>query len=187
MNLSRFVVTIGRVEITTYYLEITSAGELRPSSRAVDVKFARAAVPLPELNRFLYATVGRQWQWVDRLEWSREQWLAWLDRPELETHIAYVRGTPAGYFELESQREGNVEVAYFGVIEEFIGQGVGGALLTRAVERGFETGAKRVWLHTCTLDHPHALGNYLARGFRIFREESTTKEHRPRASWPWYG
>jgi ribosomal protein S18 acetylase RimI-like enzyme len=174
-------------EVTTYFLEITSPSELRKPGRDAGVQFVRAAVPLPELNRFLYATVGRKWQWVDRLPWSREQWLAWLDRPELETHVAYVRGTPAGYFELESQGDGNIEVAYFGVIEEFIGQGVGGALLTRAVQRGFEMGARRVWLHTCTLDHPHALANYLARGFKVFREEKAVKESQPRASWPWHG
>jgi len=113
--------------VTTFYLEMTSPGELRPSGALVrDLSIQRAIVVSPELNRFLYTAVGGDWFWLDRLGWNYERWLAYLDRPELETWVAYIEGTPAGYFELELQDEGNVELAYFGLLPQFIGLGIGG-------------------------------------------------------------
>jgi ribosomal protein S18 acetylase RimI-like enzyme len=132
----------------------------------------RAEIPCPELNRFLYTTIGERWHWTDRLPWTRAQWQAYLNRPELETWIAYVRGTPAGYFELEMQPGHNVEIVYFGLLAQFQGQGLGAALLTKAIERAWDMGAHRVWVHTCTEDHPAALNNYLARGFKEFKRTS---------------
>jgi ribosomal protein S18 acetylase RimI-like enzyme len=170
--------------VTTYHLELTDRSQLRSPSRApAGLELRRASVACPELNRFLYTAVGGDWYWIDRLGWSYERWLAYLDRPELETWVAYVDGTPAGYFELG----GNVEIAYFGLLPSFVGRGLGGVLLARAAERGFEMGARRVWVHTCTLDHPAALGNYRARGFRVFREEVELKEVPERSPGPWPG
>ena len=91
-------------------------------------------------------------------------------------HLLSVAEAPAGYFELEREEDGSVQVAYFGLLPEFVGRGLGKYLLTRAVEEAFDLGASRVWLHTCTLDHPGALPNYLARGFRKTREETYTAE-----------
>jgi GNAT superfamily N-acetyltransferase len=135
----------------------------------------RIEVPTPELNRFLYVAVGSGWLWRDRLSWDRARWLAYLERPEVETWVMYVRGSPAGYFELERQGE-SAEVAYFGLLPAFIGLGLGGALLTAAIARAFDLGAARVWLHTCTLDHPQAFANYVARGLRPYRTEQTLAE-----------
>jgi GNAT superfamily N-acetyltransferase len=137
----------------------------------VPFDLVQARIPSPELNRFFYTAVGARWTWYTRLPWSRAQWLAYLDRPELETWVAYVSGTPAGYFELERQAGDSVEIAYFGLLPSFIGKGIGGRLLTVAVERAWAMGAKRVWLHTCDLDHPRALANYQARGFTVFKVE----------------
>jgi len=154
--------------IVTTYLEITALADLRPAREPrVPFTLARVWIPTPELNRFLYVAVGAAWQWRDRLEWDRARWLQYLDRPELETWVAYVRGTPAGYFELERQGE-DVEIAYFGLLPSFTGLGLGGAVLIRAIRRAFEIGA-RAWVHTCTLDHPQALANYVARGMRAYR------------------
>lgn len=157
--------------VTIYHLEMLSRDALRPSTGAVsDFEMRRAGYPSPTFSRLLYAGVGGSWNWYERLAWSHAQWMDYLDRPELETWVGYCQGTPAGYCELERQEHGNVEVVYFGLLPEFIGQGLGGLLLTKAVERAWEEGASRVWLHTCTLDHPSALRNYLARGFRVFRK-----------------
>jgi len=161
-----------RTNITTYHLEMTDATEFRPFTlEHAEVELKQAKIPCPELNRFLYTAVGGDWYWVDRLNWTYEQWLAYLDRPELETWLAYVFGTPAGYFELEVQPASNVEIAYFGLLPQFIGQGIGSFLLTAAIERAWQMGASRVWVHTCSLDHPRALKNYQAQGFRVFKEE----------------
>ena len=158
--------------VIIYHLEMTDPANLRPSHRDhPDIKVQRAEVPSPEFNRFLYSAVGGHWHWHERLSWSYDRWMQWLDRPEQETWVAYVRGTPAGYIDLERQPEGNVEIAYFGLLPQFIGRGIGGYLLHFGIQRGWDMGASRVWVHTCSLDHPSALRNYQARGLRLFKEE----------------
>jgi GNAT superfamily N-acetyltransferase len=133
--------------------------------------------PCPELNKFLHTLIGYPYRWGGREEWSSDDWTAYAGRDALQTWVAYVDGTPAGYCEMEKGPEGDVEIMSFGLLAPFIGQGLGGHLLTVAVERAWAPtgdggmGATRVWLHTCTHDHPHALHNYLARGFRIIRTE----------------
>lgn len=176
-----------RVEVRTTYLEMRDPGELKPAKLVLQgLEIKQAAIPSPELNRFLYAAVGSDWLWTDRLGWTRAEWLAYLDRPELQTWVAYLRGTPVGYFELELQEGGNVEVCYFGLLPGSLGRGLGGHLLTCAIEQAWRMGAQRVWLHTCTLDHPAALANYLARGMRTYKEEVSVKELPllPPTFWP---
>ncbi len=175
-------------QVTTYYLELHDPAELRPA-RAVgaELEMRQARIPAPELNRFLYTAVGGGWHWIDRLGWTYQQWCAYLDRLELETWVAYVSGTPAGYFELERQADGEVELAYFGLLPQFIGRGLGGLLLTSAVERAWAIGALRVWLHTCTLDGPSALANYQARGFRIYQTQTAEQEVSAKPPGPWPG
>ncbi len=175
-----------RVNVTRHHLEILRREDLRPArTPGSSFELTQARVPCPELNRFLYTAVGAGWTWIDRLPWPRESWLEYLSRPELETWVGYFEGTPAGYFELDQQALGSVEIAYFGLLPQFTGRGLGGHLLTCAAERGFALGARRVWLHTCSLDHPRALANYQARGFRVFKVETEEKEigDSPSASW----
>lgn len=164
--------------VTTTYLEMTSASQAVPFGGARRLELRRAEIPCPELNRSLYVAVGSDWWWYARLDWNREQWLAYVDRPELETWVGYLSGTPTGYFELESQPGGQVEVAYFGLFPSFIGQGLGTELLAAAIDRAWQLASKRVWVHTCTLDHPRALQTYQSRGFKAYRSEEKT-EHLP--------
>ncbi|MBM3994089.1 MAG: GNAT family N-acetyltransferase [Planctomycetes bacterium] len=176
------------VSITTYYLEMLGPRGLRPKrSPRTDVALARVAPPMPELNRFFYTTVGADWWWIDRLPWSYQQWSEYLNRPDLATWILTVQGVPAGYFELERQPERNVEIAYFGLLPAFVGAGLGGHLLTCAIERSWAMGARRVWVHTCTLDHPRALANYQARGMRLYKEETHVQELPATSPGPWPG
>jgi GNAT superfamily N-acetyltransferase len=165
-------------EVETYFLEMTSPADVRPVRRAVDgFRVERSAIPSPALNRFFYTAVGGDWYWTDRLEWSWDEWLAWLDRPEHETWIGSLHGTPAGYFELERQTAGTVELVYFGLLPGFLGKGLGGVLLTAAVERAWAIAeTRRVWVHTCSLDGPAALANYQGRGFRLYATERHVKE-----------
>jgi len=174
--------------VTTTHLEMTSRAQFRPArSGEPPLTLVRAEIPCPELNRFLYAAVGADWWWYTRLGWDYARWMAYLDRNELETWVAYASGTPAGYFELERQAEGSVELAYFGLLPGFVGRGRGGELLTAAISRGWDMGASRVWVHTCDLDHPRALSNYQARGFAIFRVEQQVEDLPDRALEPWPG
>ena len=122
-------------------------------------------------HRFLYREVGRNYHWRDRLTWTDEQVRKYLADPAVTLHVLYVQGSPAGYFELRMEPDGSVEIAYFGLLPEFIGRGLGKALLSEAVTSAWARGARRVWLHTCTLDDPAALPNYLKRGFKPFKDE----------------
>ncbi len=180
--------------VTTYHLELTEPGQFSAASgSSTPYTLMRAQRPLPELNRFLYASVGADWRWYMRLTWTYAQWQAYLDRDEVGTWIAYVEGTPAGYFELERQAQHSVEIAYFGLLPRFIGGGMGGALLTDAVRTAWDfgegggEGSTRVWLHTCTLDHPAALANYQSRGFRIFDTVQAYEEVPDGPMDPWPG
>jgi GNAT superfamily N-acetyltransferase len=178
-----------KVPVTTTYLEMRSPEALRLARRVPDdMLLVRAGIPSPVLNRALYTGIGGDWFWMDRLSWTWQQWMSWLSRPEVETWVAHQAGTQAGYFELELQHEGNVEIAYLGVLPQFAGKGIGGYLLSQAVHRAWamRPGIRRVWVHTCTLDHPGALKNYLARGFSLFKEEVSQMElpHEPPGPWP---
>ena len=121
--------------------------------------------------RALYSLVGDRWFWRDRLVWTDAELDAYLADPSVHISTLTVRGATAGYFELKQSSAATVEIMYFGLAPAFIGRGLGGWLLTRAALDAFALGASRIVLHTCTLDGPHALPNYLARGFTIVREE----------------
>ncbi len=155
---------------TVTYLELPSKQQWvrRPGRTRLDVR--ECVVKQPRFNRFLYEYVGANWHWTDRLVWSDQQWHDFAGADNLRTFVAWCEGSVAGYYEL--RREGDdVEIASFGLAPEFIGHGYGGPLLDSAVENAFVWGARRVWLHTCTDDHPNALNNYLKSGFAIFKAE----------------
>jgi len=165
------------VAVTTWSLEMLERSALKPG-RAPDVApvVRRILPPRPELNRQLYIDVGRDWYWRDRLVWDLDQWAAFVNRPAVQTWVMEVDGAMAGYVELDQQAQGSVEIAYFGITPPFFGRGLGGHLLTEAIRKAWEVpGARRVWVHTCSLDHVAALPNYQARGMRIFKEETVLK------------
>ncbi|MGW4201800.1 GNAT family N-acetyltransferase [Streptomyces sp. NPDC004726] len=183
------------ISVTTWSLEQTSPAELRPSAPVGDdVRIVRAEIPSPEFSRFLYTAVGGDVLWTDRLGMTYAEWEEVLGRPGAETWVAYVKGTPAGYAEIEAQDEGSVEIVYFGLIAAFRGRGIGGQLLSTAVSRAWDLAdrwpglkpTKRVWLHTCSKDGPYAMENYLRRGFTLF---DTTVEEEPETvtPGPWPG
>jgi GNAT superfamily N-acetyltransferase len=159
------------IDVTRTYLEMTSPGDLRGSADPPNgVRIERVETCPVDLFRFLYAEVGKQFYWRDRLVWSDSQIEEYLKGP-VWTWILYERGAPGGYFELKRHEDGSVEIAYFGLMPHTIGRGLGALLLTKAVEEAWKLSPTRVWLHTCTLDHPTALPNYVKRGFRPFRTE----------------
>jgi ribosomal protein S18 acetylase RimI-like enzyme len=164
-------------QVTRTYLEMTSPEELR-------------AVPLPDPQprieevrecpvsfcRYLYAEVGRSFHWTDRLGWSDDTVRRHLASPDVSLWLMTWQAAPAGYFELKRHEDDSIELAYFGLLPEYIGRGWGKHLLVEAVRAAWALRPRRVWLHTCTLDHPAALPNYIQRGFRQFRQESYTVE-----------
>jgi GNAT superfamily N-acetyltransferase len=160
---------------------MTDPAQLRPAPHRAGARIEKVMRCPASFYRYLYSEVGRDYNWIDRLDWTNEQIRSHLDRPDISLWVMYFEGSPAGYFELKCHEDGSTEIAYFGLLPEFIGQGLGGYLLTRAVECAWEGGANRVWLHTCSLDHPAALPNYLRRGFVPFKEEVYSVELRREA------
>ncbi|GAA5060229.1 GNAT superfamily N-acetyltransferase [Thermocatellispora tengchongensis] len=184
------------MDVTTWHLEQTDPADLIPAKPPrMQVDVVRSEVPSPEFARFLYTAVGGDWHWTTRLPWTRRQWLAWLDRPGLETWVAWHRGTPAGYVQLESQPDGVVEITNFGLLPYAIGHGVGGHLLHAGASRAWDIHlrwpgrepTRRVWVHTCSLDGPAALSNYKARGFRLFKTEVKQEDVADTPPGPWPG
>src|SRR5262249_10645603 len=161
------------VEVTRTYLQLSHRDDLKPAGVPGTLLRVERAVECPaSFFRFLYAEVGRYYHWTDRLAWTDEQIRSHLGRDAISVWVMYQCGTPVGYFELERHDDGSTEIAYFGLLSEFFGRGWGKYLLTEAATRAWSSGPNRVWLHTCTLDDPAALPNYLKRGFTPFKQES---------------
>lgn len=158
--------------VVTTYVEITRYEDFRPAYiDEAELLIKEVELPLPSFYRFLYDSVGRDYRWTDRLKWSDEQLYTYLASPSVSIWVAYYKGTPAGYIELQREaEEPGTEIVYFGLIPAFHGGGLGKHLLSFGVQRAWDEHPARVWLHTCTLDGPHALSNYLKRGFKIYKQ-----------------
>lgn len=158
--------------VTVWHLEMNDRAAFVPSGQVARYRLERVTAPAPAFLRFLYLATGSDWHWIDRLPWTDEQWLARQGDPDAEVWVAYHGGAPMGYYELARHADGvTVEIVYFGLLPHAVGRGQGGAMLTDAVRRAWEMGAARVYVNTCSLDHPAARGNYERRGFVVFREE----------------
>jgi len=155
------------------YLEMHDPSDLQGAPAPPgDVAIERVTACPPDLWRYLYAEVGRDYHWTDRLGWTDEEILRYLADPAIELWIVRVGGETAGYFELHREPDAAIEIAYFGLLPPFTGQGLGKFVLTTAVQRAWSLGATRVWVHTSSLDHPSAFSNYLARGFSVWKQET---------------
>src|SRR5437773_8349498 len=163
---------LSTIEVTRTYLELRAPSELR-AARSDDQRICVERLTNCEPSRYrqLYVEVGKNYHWMDRLPWTDEQITDHLQQPEISFWLMTHDGAMAGYFELRQCEDGSVEIAYFGLLPDFLGRGLGKHLLTCAAEQAWTDGANRVWLHTCTLDDPAALPNYLKRGFRPFKTE----------------
>ena len=157
-------------KIERFYLEISTINNLKTkpiSSECFSLKEANK--DNFDLNKFFYKQIGKRHQWVDRLIWQDKDWLKYISNENLRTYIFKRENDLVGYFELIFNNN-DCEIAYFGILEEFIGKGYGGFLLSEALKIGFES-ANRIWVHTCSLDHPNAIENYKSRGMKIFKTE----------------
>ena len=160
-------------KIDRYYLEISIEDnfkiKLKPSE---DYKIELLESNNFELNKFFYKQIGKKYQWIDRLTWKNSDWIKYVSNKKLKTFILKKNKDLVGYFELILKVEVNEsEIAYLGILEEYFHKGCGGYLLSEAIINSFKLGVKRVWVHTCSLDHPNAIENYKSRGMSIFKTE----------------
>lgn len=172
------MVNLGDVEVTITFLEVTqrSTRGSAPPRRADISGIVRADPPSLGFYRFLYESVGEPCYWYMRRLMKDEQLRTIIEDSLVEVYVLYVRGTPAGYVELDRRLQGEVEIAYFGLLPEFIGRGLGSWLLSWAMQCAWQQDVARVWLHTCTLDHPSALPMYQRAGLQAFKQEKERVE-----------
>ena len=161
-------------KIERNYLEINSLTELNSSTVSSDDYLVKLINPVDfEINKFFYKNIGKKHHWVDRLSWTNEQWIKYTSDEKLKTYVLQKNNDLAGYFELISHTEINeVEIAYLGLLEEYQNKKLGSYLLSSAIKNSFLNNPKRVWVHTCSLDHKNALSNYISRGMKIFKKET---------------
>ena len=161
------------IHVERNFLEIRDVKNLKVNSTKKIRLLVKKTNPDFQLNKFFYKQVGKKHRWVDRLSWSDEKWIKYISNKNLDTYLITDKEDLVGFFELLYNPElKETEISYFGLLEEYIGKGIGGFALSEAIKKSFEKNIKRVWLHTCTLDHPNALKNYIARGMKVFRKEN---------------
>ncbi len=160
-------------EVKRNYLEINSLKDLQESKQPSEDYLVSLIEPIDfQINKFFYKNIGKKHKWVDRLIWNEEQWIKYVSNKNVKTFILKNKKDLVGFFELIIHSEKKeVEIAYFGVLEEYQNKKLGSYLLSDAIKKSFKENAVRVWLHTCSLDHKNALNNYLARGMKIFKSE----------------
>ena len=161
-------------KIDRNYLEINSLKELKESKTKIDEYFVQLVEPNNfHLNKFFYKNVGKKHNWIDRLVWTENQWDKYISDKNVKTYILQKKEDYLGYFELIFYKDKNeVEIAYLGLLEEYHNKKLGSYLLISAIKNSFLMNPKRVWVHTCSLDHKNALNNYLSRGMKIFKKET---------------
>ena len=154
------------------YLEIHSITDLNESN-IIDDQYSIKLIEPPDfqLNKFFYKNVGKNYHWIDRLIWTEKQWIEYVSDKKIKTCVLKYRDELAGYFEL-ILHQNEIEIAYLGLLEEFQNKKLGSFLLSSAIKKSFTENPKRVWVHTCSLDHKNALNNYISRGMKIFKKET---------------
>tara|TARA_B100000900_G_scaffold259604_1_gene221260 strand:- start:1322 stop:1819 length:498 start_codon:yes stop_codon:yes gene_type:complete len=154
------------------YLEIHSVQDLvETNSPSNDFKIELIDPPNFQLNKFFYKNIGKNHNWVDRLVWNEKEWIEYTTSEKVKTYVLKKNEDLVGYFELNIHQE-ETEIAYFGLLEEYHYKKLGSYLLSIAIKKSFFNNPKRVWVHTCSLDHKNALQNYISRGMKVFKKET---------------
>ena len=161
-------------EVQRNYLEINSIQDLNKVIEPEGDYSLNLLKPINfQLNKFFYKNIGKKHKWIDRLVWTEAQWIDYVSNKNVKTYVFKFKDDLAGFFELISRGEKKeVEIAYFGLLEEFQNKKLGSYLLSQAIQKSFNVSTERVWVHTCSLDHKNALKNYIARGMKIFKTET---------------
>ena len=160
-------------EVKRNYLEISSLNDLKEGNKPSEDYSLNLIDPINfQLNKFFYKNIGKKHKWVDRLIWNEQKWIDYVTSKKVKTYVLRNKNDPVGFFELIFHFEKKeVEIAYFGILEEYQNKKLGSFLLSEAIKKSFIENINRVWLHTCSLDHKNALNNYIARGMKIFKSE----------------
>ena len=161
-------------EVKRSYLEINSLKDLKEVQKPSGDYSLKLLDPANfQLNKFFYKNIGKKHKWIDRLVWEESKWIEYVSNKNVKTYIFKKENDLVGFFELlEHTEKKEIEIAYFGLLEEYFNKKLGSYLLSMAIKKSFENKIDRVWLHTCSLDHKNALNNYISRGMKIFKTET---------------
>jgi len=172
---SRVKVPTKQIETVVTFLSMDKPPSLRimPPSN-LKVALMHVQDPVVGYYRYLYDAVGSKYHWVDRKLLSDDQLAAAINEKGVDIYVAYCAGNPAGYFEIDSRDESTTWLAYFGLIPDFHGMGLGKWLLSEAVRTAWTAKPKSLHVETCTLDAPHALGLYQKMGFKPYERSNKT-------------
>ncbi len=161
-------------EVKRNYLEINSLQDLKEGNKPSENYSLSLIDPINfQLNKFFYKNIGKNHKWVDRLTWSEEKWINYVSNKSVRSYVFKFKDDLVGFFELIIHPEKNeTEIAYFGILEEYQNKKLGSYILSEAIKISFQNNTKRVWVHTCSLDHKNALKNYISRGMKIYKTET---------------
>ncbi|HLS68401.1 MAG TPA: GNAT family N-acetyltransferase [Kiloniellales bacterium] len=161
----------GKIAAVVTYLEMHEKPPLRPARAAPDWELRPVERPAVEWYRSLYRRVGEDWLWFSRLLLSDEELGAILQDPDIDFHVFRAGGRDEGIIELDFRKGTDCELAFFGISPALLGRGAGRWLMNQALELAWSRPIGRLWLHTCTLDHPQAVSFYCRSGFHPYRRE----------------
>jgi GNAT superfamily N-acetyltransferase len=164
------------VDVTIYYLEMLAHAKRSVPAPRSGLSVIHAKHPAVAYYRFLYNGVGKDYHWYSRGRLADVELAAIVQHPLNEIHVLHVGGTPAGFTELDRRNNDDIELVQFGLMPEFIGQGLGKYFLQWTIDQAWSYQPTRFWLHTCTLDHPVALPNYQKAGFVVYKQEEVQRE-----------
>jgi len=161
-------------QVKRNYLEIRSINDLVEANKPNEnLILEKVDPPDFHINKFFYKEIGKNHRWTDRLIWNDKNWINYINNSSVVTYILKNKEDLVGYFEQNfNNQKLECEIAYFGILEEYFGKKLGGYLLSEAIKKSFNKNMKRVWVHTCSLDHKHALNNYISRGMKIFQTDT---------------
>ncbi len=159
----------GRLAAVVTYLEMREKPSfpVRPRPYGVDIR--RVIRPDLDWYRTLFRSIGGRWLWFSRLAMSDDELRGILCHPAVEVYCLAVESQDCGLLELDFRQGPDVELTFLGLLHAMTGKGLGGLLLETAIERVWAERPNRFWLHTCTLDHPSALGFYIGNGFKPYK------------------
>ena len=161
------------IEVQRYYLEINSIKDLLEIAKPSNIYEVNLIDPPDfQLNKFFYKQIGKNYRWIDRLVWNEKKWFEYVNNLDVKTFVLKEENNLVGYSEqILNKKKLDCEIAYFGILEDYFGKKLGSYLLSETIKKSFAFGVKRVWVHTCSLDHKYSLKNYLSRGMKIFKNE----------------
>ena len=164
-------VAAGKVAAVVTSLEMFTRPQLRPAPAELQLSLRHVERPALDWFRQLFRNVGEDWLWFSRLAMPDAELAAIIHDPRIEVSVLTAGTEEVGLLELDFRVADECEISFFGVTAKYIGTGAARWLMNEALARAWSRPVRRVWIHTCTFDHPAALSFYTRTGFQPFARQ----------------